>query len=64
MLEDRLREIEVLVRRVAPPTVGVRWAEVGGGDLNRPRQTPLMVIHALDFKARATAQTIVEQSST
>ena len=60
VLEDRLREIKVVLRRVTPPPCIVRQgivrrAEIGGGDHNGARQAPFGVIHAPDLIARSTA---------
>lgn len=67
MLEDRLREVKMLLRRVAPAArivgKGIVWrAKIGGCDQNGARQAPSGVIYTLNLIARATAQTIVEQS--
>jgi len=66
VLEDRLREIKVVLGRVAPTPIVVRksivwWAEIGGCNHNGARQTPPGVTHTLDLIARPTAQPIVEQ---
>jgi hypothetical protein len=60
VLEDRLREIKVVLRRVTPPPCivrqGIVWrAEIGGCDQNGARQAPFGVIHAPDLIARSTA---------
>jgi len=69
LLEDRLREIKVLLWGIAPPPCIVWesivwWAEVGASDHNGSRETPLPIVHAFDLIARPTAQPVVEQSST
>lgn len=66
MLKHRLREIKVLLGRVAPAAsiIGqgiVWWTEIGGGDHDARPQAPLWVVHALDLKARAAALPVVEQ---
>lgn len=68
VLEDRLREVKVVLRRIAPAPSIVRkgivwWAEIGGCDHNGTRQTPFGVIYTSNLIARTTAQAIVEQSS-
>ena len=68
MLKDRLREVKVLLGRVAPPTSVIRQriirrAEVRGGDDDSRPEAPLGVIDTLDLKASSTALPIVEQSS-
>ena len=67
VLEDRLREIKVVLGRVAPTPIVVRksivwWAEIGGCNHNGARQAPPGVAHTLNLIARPTAQPIVEQS--
>jgi hypothetical protein len=68
VLEDGLRKIEVVLRRVTPTPGIVRksivwWAEIGGCNHNGARQAPFGVTLALNLVARSTAQPIVEQSS-
>lgn len=68
VLENRLREIKVFQRRIAPSTVIigkgiVGWAEVSSSDNDRARKAPLLIIIALNFIASSTAETIVEQRS-
>lgn len=65
VLEYRLREIEVLKRRVAPASSVVRKgivrrAEIGGCDHNGAWQAPSGVTGTLNLIARPTAQAIVE----
>jgi hypothetical protein len=60
VLEDRLGEIKMVLRRITPaPCIVrqgiVRRAEIGGGDHNGARQAPFGVIHAPDLIARSTA---------
>lgn len=67
VLEHRLREIKMLLRRIAPTAciVGegvVRWAKIGSCDHNGAGQAPFGVINTLNLIARPTAQTVVEQS--
>ena len=67
VLEDRLRKVKVMQRRIAPTSCIVResivWrAEIGGCDHNGASQAPLTIIHALNLIARTTAQSIVKQS--
>jgi hypothetical protein len=69
VLEYRLREIKMVLRRVTPAAsiVGesiVRWAEISGCDHNGARQAPFGVTSTLNLITRSTAQPIVEQSST
>ncbi len=66
-LEDRLREIKVLERRVTPSSSIVRegivwWAEIGGSDHNGAWQAPFWVFRAPNLIARSAAQPTVEQS--
>ena len=68
VLEDRLREVEVVLGRVAPAAgivgEGIVWrAEIGGGDHNGAGQAPLGVVHTPNLVARSAPQPIVEQSS-
>jgi len=60
VLEDRLREIKMMVGRITP---AAGRAEVSSGDHNYARQAPLWIIYTSDLKASPTAQTIVEQCS-
>lgn len=64
--EDRLGEVKVLQRRVAPTPriVGegvVGWAVVGGGHNNGSWKAPLWIVHASELVARAAAEAIVEE---
>ena len=60
VLENRLREIKVVIRRVTPAS----WrAEVSGCDHNGARQAPLWVIDTPELIACTTAQAIVKQCS-
>lgn len=68
VLENWLRKIKVLLRRVAPPPCIiwesiVGWAEIGCSDYNGSRKTPPCIIYTLDLIASSTAQSIVEESS-
>lgn len=68
VLEDRLRKVKVVLRRVAPASSivrqGIVWrAEISGCDHNGARKAPFWVIHTPNFIARTTPQPIVEQSS-
>ena len=65
LLENRLREIEVLKRRIAPTAIiigetEIRRTEICGGDYNGTRETPFFVVHATDFEARTAAETVVK----
>jgi hypothetical protein len=60
VLEDRLREIKMLVGRITPAS---GRAKVSGSDHNGATQAPLRVIHTSDLKTSPAAQTIVEQCS-
>lgn len=65
LLEDGLGEVEMVLGRIAPASgvVGqciVWWAEVRGSDHDGIWKTPFWVVYALDFKASAAAQSIVE----
>lgn len=60
MLEDRLREVKVVLRRVTP---AAWWAEICGSDHNGARETPLWIICTPNFKACSTAEAIVVQCS-
>lgn len=67
VLENGLREVKMLLGRIAPAPCVVRegivwWAEIGGGDQNGAGQAPFGVIHTPNLIARPTAQPIVEQS--
>lgn len=59
-----------MVKRRITPAAGIIWegiiwwAEISGGYHNSARKTPSPVINTHNFKARTTAQTIVEQGST
>lgn len=69
LLEDGLREVKMLLRRVTPAACVVRegivwWAEISGRDQNGAGQAPSSVIHTLNLIARPTAQSIIEQSCT
>lgn len=46
---------------VAPPAVAVRGAEVGGGHDDGARETPPVVVRALDLEAGAAASPAVEE---
>ena len=59
VLEDRLREIKVLLGRITPASW---WAEVSGSDDNGAREAPLGIIHTPKLKTGATAEAIVEKS--
>ena len=52
LLENRLRQIKMVIGRVTPAT---RRAEIGGSDHNGARKAPLWVIHTLDFITCTTA---------
>ena len=52
VLEDRLREVKVVLGRVAPPSSTVWWAEIGGCDQYGTRQAPFGVIHTHNLIAR------------
>lgn len=58
--EDGLGEVEVELRRVAPPS---RRAEVSGGDGDGAREAPLRVIDAPELETCPAAQPVVEQCS-
>lgn len=60
MLEYRLREVKVLLRRVTP---AAWWAKISGSDHNGAREAPLWIIHTPNFKACSTAKAIVVQCS-
>ena len=65
-LENRLREVKMLQRWIAPASIIVwecivRRAKVGSRDNNGTRKASFWVIHTFDFKASSTAQSIVEQ---
>lgn len=60
MLEDRLREVKVVLRRVTP---AAWWTEICGSDHNGARETPLWIICTPNFKACSTAEAIVVQCS-
>ena len=60
MLEDRLREVKVVLGRVTPASW---WAEISGSDHNGARETPLWIIYTPNFKACSTAKAIVKQCS-
>lgn len=51
VLEDRLREIKVVVRRITPAS---RRAKVSGSDNDGATQAPLRVISAHNLKASST----------
>ncbi|EPS68263.1 hypothetical protein M569_06510, partial [Genlisea aurea] len=58
--------IEVLPRRVAPPAVvvgqvGIRRAEIGGGDGDRSRHAPPGIPGARQLVARPAGEPVVEQ---
>lgn len=57
VLEDRLRQVEMVVGRVAP---AARRAEVSGSDNNSAWNTPLWVVDTAQLKASATAKAIVK----
>lgn len=61
MLEYWLREVEVLVRRVAPPSITVWRAEVRGSDRDRTRIAPLPIVYAPELIAGAATQTVIEK---
>lgn len=68
VLENRLREIKVLQRRITPTTVVIRErivgrAEVSSSDNDRAGKAPLRVIVALDFIASTATEAIIEQCS-
>lgn len=51
----------MLVRRVAPPSVTVWGAEVGGGDHDRTSIAPLPIVHAPKLIACPAAQPVIEK---
>lgn len=66
--EDRLGEVKMVERRVAPAAGSagkgvIGRTEVGSSDQNGARKAPFGVTHALDLIARPTAQPIVEEGS-
>lgn len=66
--ENRLREIEMVERRIAPATSVIResivWrAEVSCSDDNGAWKTPLVFTSTCNLIARAAAEATVEESS-
>lgn len=59
-MKNRLREVEMMKRRVAPTAIivwksKIRRTEIGGGDNNGTRKTPFLFTNTFHFETSPTA---------